>query len=245
MNDKCTYFPRNALSTGGPPHDSSGERRGQTPIRSGKSYACHRSPGLRFVKIIPVGYRSAPDTHSFRQLRIPSCKLNRLFVQRRLPWRDSSAENPMINHIRRSQRGRNCAVLIAALRREWLRADIGRALYKIVQLKLNFRVSGRAGRLPSGGPQFAALRAESCDRSRASDRRNNRTVNRLPFADRSLSFFARLCREGLDFSGRLMPAGHLLFYATKSKQKSRRECDSRSVTSTRMKYRIRNRYLNL
>ena len=112
----------------GLPHDSSGERRGRTPIRSGKSYACHRSPGLRFVKIIPVGYRSAPDTHSFRRLRIPSCKLNRLFVQRRLPWRDSSAENPMINHIRRSQRGRNCAVLIAALRREWLRLT-SRELY--------------------------------------------------------------------------------------------------------------------
>ena len=202
---------------GGLPHDSSGERRGRTPIRSGKSYACHRSPGLRFVKIIPVGYRSAPDTHSFRRLRIPSCKLNRLFVQRRLPWRDSSAESPMINHIRRSQRDRNCAVLIAALRREWLRADIGRALYKIVRLKLNFRVSGRAGRLPTGGPQFVALRAESCDCSRASDRRNNCTVNCLPFADRSLSFFARLCCEGLGFSGRLMPAGHFLSCATKNR----------------------------
>ena len=40
-------------------------------------------------------------------------------------------------------------------------------------VKLGFRVSGRAGRLPSGGPQFVALRAESCDRSRASDHKNN------------------------------------------------------------------------
>ena len=140
----------------GLPHDSSGERRGRTPIRSGKSYACHRSPGLRFVKIIPVGYRSAPDTHSFRRLRIPSCKLNRLFVQRRLPWRDSSAENPMINHIRRSQRGRNCAVLVAALRREWLRADIGRALYKIVRLVAKI---GRPGAVAPFGALSDVLRA--------------------------------------------------------------------------------------
>ena len=202
---------------GGLPHDSSGERRGRTPIRSGKSYACHRSPGLRFVKIIPVGYRSAPDTHSFRRLRIPSCKLNRLFVQRRLPWRDSSAESPMINHIRRSQRDRNCAVLIAALRREWLRADIGRALYKIVRLvaKIGRRERSQlsARKATNCGPPVGRRPARPLTRKFSF----NRTVNCLPFADRSLSFFARLCCEGLGFSGRLMPAGHFLSYATKNR----------------------------
>ena len=32
-------------------------------------------------------------------------------------------------------------------------------------------------------------------------------------------FFARSCREGTGFSGRLMPAGHLLFCATKKGDK--------------------------
>ena len=42
-----------------------------------------------------------------------------------------------------------------------------------LRLRISSRVSGRAGRLPTGGPQFVALRAESCDRSRASDHKNN------------------------------------------------------------------------
>ncbi len=41
----------------------------------------------------------------------------------------------------------------------------------------------------------------------------------MSFADGRLCFFARLCCEDLGFSGRLMPAGHLLFWATKKGDK--------------------------
>ncbi len=60
-----------------------------------------------------------------------------------------------------------------------------------VRIKTSFRVSGRAGRLPTGGPQFVALCAENCDRSRASDP-NEKIPVRFSFrfshqrADRSL-----------------------------------------------------------
>ena len=43
-------------------------------------------------------------------------------------------------------------------------------------VKTSLRVSGRAGRLPTGGPQFVALRAENCDRSRVSGFIDNRRV---------------------------------------------------------------------
>ena len=62
---------------------------------------------------------------------------------------------------------------VAALRRGWLRADIGRTLHKIVGLIV------------------------------------------MSFADGRLFFFARSCRGGTGFPGRLMPAGHLLFCVTK------------------------------
>ena len=41
----------------------------------------------------------------------------------------------------------------------------------------------------------------------------------MSIADGRLFFFARSCREGTGFSGRLMPAGHLLFCATKKVSK--------------------------
>ena len=41
----------------------------------------------------------------------------------------------------------------------------------------------------------------------------------MSFADGRLFFFARSCREGTGCSGRLMPAGHLLFWASKKEGK--------------------------
>ena len=41
----------------------------------------------------------------------------------------------------------------------------------------------------------------------------------MSIADGRLFFFARSCREGTGFSGRLMPAGHLLFGASKKEGK--------------------------
>ena len=41
----------------------------------------------------------------------------------------------------------------------------------------------------------------------------------MSVANGRLFFFARSCREGTGFSGRLMPAGHLLFGASKKESK--------------------------
>ena len=109
---------------------------------------------------------------------------------------------------------------VAALRRGWLRADIGRTLHKIVRCYEKPQSSGNRYLQPgSSAERHRAPAAGGCGPPAGAEPYiRNRRVNYTSVGDRRL-FFLRPLMPRARFSGCLMPTGYLLSWAGKKASK--------------------------